>query len=265
MLAGIAELGYSRLHSTPCNSTRNQGSIGHGQDRCRGNGKTFRPDNTLVIASGTSNAAGTSLRALEADRQGLIDGLVVIEPNINPDSAGKVDIDFGGDVFSGHGTSLYDNHTLMAVYAACAELSSSLATTPFNLDPIGASPGARANRCAALRSFGLLAADGVEAQADEARAAWRQGDPDKRRSPWNAIDHPDRPKRRAGVLELSFQALLRPQSGRRRREEQAPLYRGCERPAFRSVYLDTLARPRDQRRPVRAAALFSLPGAGPDA
>ena len=50
----------------------------------------------------------------------MIDGLVVIEPNINPDSAGKFAIDFGGDKFGGHGTSLYDNHTLMAVYAGCA-------------------------------------------------------------------------------------------------------------------------------------------------
>lgn len=128
----------------------------------------FLPDNTLVIASGTSNGAGTSLRALEADRSGLIDGLVVIEPNINPDSAGKFGIDFGGDLFFGHGTSLYDNHTLMAMYAPCAALHPSLAGTPFNLDPIGAAEGTRANRCEALNSFGLLTSEGQEAQAEEA-------------------------------------------------------------------------------------------------
>ena len=92
--------------------------------------RRFTPANTLVIASGTSNGAGASLRALEKDRKGIIDGLVVIEPNINPDSAGKFVIDFGGDLFVGHGTSLYDNHTLMAVYAACAALSPSLMVRP---------------------------------------------------------------------------------------------------------------------------------------
>jgi hydroxybutyrate-dimer hydrolase len=128
----------------------------------------FTSDNTLVIASGTSNAAGTSLRALEKDRKGLIDGAAVIEPNINPDSAGKFVIDFDGDIFSGHGTSLYDNHTLMSVYAACAALSPSLIGTPFNLDPIGAPAGSRANRCGSLKDAGLLTEETIEDQAEEA-------------------------------------------------------------------------------------------------
>jgi len=136
-------------------------------DRHDSRHRRFRPGNTLVIASGTSNAAGVSLRALEADRKGVIDGAVVIEPNINPNSAGKFVIDFGGDLFAGHGTSLYDNHTLMAVYAACAALSPSLAGKPFNLDPIGAPAGSRANRCMALRQLGLLTSDTQEEQADE--------------------------------------------------------------------------------------------------
>lgn len=124
--------------------------------------------NTLVIASGTSNGAGTSLRALEKDRTGLIDGLVVIEPNINPRSAGRFVIRFGDTDFDGHGTSLYDNHTLMAVYAACAALSPSLVGTPLNIDPIGAPAGARANRCQALKKAGLLSSNNLADQADEA-------------------------------------------------------------------------------------------------
>ena len=134
----------------------------------------FKPANTLVIASGTSNGAGASLRALEKDRQRIIDGLVVIEPSINPDSAGKFVIDFGGDRFAGHGTSLYDNHTLMAIYAPCAALSSSLTGTPYNLDPIGAPAGARANRCSALREFGFLTAYKLSDQADESLAILRE-------------------------------------------------------------------------------------------
>ncbi|MEJ2157736.1 MAG: 3-hydroxybutyrate oligomer hydrolase family protein [Desulfobacteraceae bacterium] len=148
-----------------CYSDRraNEGKTHGRRKRCR-----FIPDNTRVIASGTSNAAGTSLRALEKDHKGLIDGLVVIEPNINPDSAGKFAIDFGGEIFEGHGTSLYDNHTLMGIYAPCAALSPSLAGTPLNLDPIGAPAGARAGRCESLQASGLLTADTLEAQADEA-------------------------------------------------------------------------------------------------
>ena len=135
--------------------------------------RRFTKSNTLVIASGTSNGAGTSLRALEQDRKGWIDGAVVIEPSINPDSSGKFVIDFGGDLFEGHGTSLYDNHTLMSIYAACAALSPSLAGTPLNLDPIGAPVGARANRCESLRDFGLLKSDTQEEQADESLAILR--------------------------------------------------------------------------------------------
>jgi len=103
----------------------------------------------------------------------VFDGGVIIEPNINPDSADKFVIDFGGDVFAGHGTSLYDNHTLMAVYAACAALSPSLIGTPFNLDPIGAPADSRANRCTTLKDRGLLNSDTTEEQADESLAILR--------------------------------------------------------------------------------------------
>ncbi len=145
-----------------------------GNDHNKKHKTSFTTENTLVIASGTSNGAGTSLRALEEDKKRLIDGLVVIEPNINPDSAGKFVIDFGGDIFAGHGTSLYDNHTLMGIYAPCAALSPSLIGTPFNLDPIGAPLGSRANRCQSLYEFGLLIADDLVGQADEALANLRK-------------------------------------------------------------------------------------------
>lgn len=151
------------MHECKGHRDAEEEAYGKGYRRCG-----FRPGNTRVIASGTSNAAGTSLRALEKDHKGLIDGLVVIEPNINPDSAGKFAIDFGGEIFEGHGTSLFDNHTLMGIYAPCAALSPSLAGTPFNFDPLGAPPGTRANRCEALAAYGLLSAQTLEAQADEA-------------------------------------------------------------------------------------------------
>ena len=40
--------------------------------------------NTIVIASSVSNGGGASLRAIEQDHEGLIDGAAVSEPNVNP-------------------------------------------------------------------------------------------------------------------------------------------------------------------------------------
>lgn len=136
-------------------------------------GEILSKKNTLVIASGTSNGAAAALRALEKDRDGLIDGLVVIEPNINPDSAGKFTIEFGEEPFSGHGTSLLDNATLMGIFAPCAALSASLENTPCNLDPIGAPEEARSNRCEALHRIGLLKSATMSEQADEALSILR--------------------------------------------------------------------------------------------
>jgi len=41
-----------------------------------------------VIASSVSNGGGSSLLAAEQDRHGLIDGVAVMEPNVNPEPGG---------------------------------------------------------------------------------------------------------------------------------------------------------------------------------
>jgi hydroxybutyrate-dimer hydrolase len=46
--------------------------------------KKITPANTLVIASSVSNGGGAALRAAEEDKRGLIDGVAVSEPNVNP-------------------------------------------------------------------------------------------------------------------------------------------------------------------------------------
>lgn len=125
-------------------------------------------ENTLVIVSGTSNGAAASLRALEQDSKGRIDGLVAIEPNINPDSSGKFAVECGKKSFCGHGTSQFDITTLMGLYAPCAAVAPALLNTPCNLDPIGAPKGARVNRCRALHKMGLLTAANMPEQAEEA-------------------------------------------------------------------------------------------------
>jgi hydroxybutyrate-dimer hydrolase len=99
-------------------------------------GKTrFDRKNTIVIAAGASNGGGMALRALEDDGKGLIDGLVVTEPNIGPED-GRFVIRFGDDPpFDPAGRSIYDSMTLMSVYAPCAAFRT-LAGAP----PTAASP-----------------------------------------------------------------------------------------------------------------------------
>jgi hydroxybutyrate-dimer hydrolase len=131
--------------------------------------RRFDRKNTIVIAAGASNGGGMALRALEDDHKGLIDGLVVTEPNIGPED-GRFVIRFGDDPpFDPAGRSIYDSMTLMSVYAPCAALSSTLAGTPFYN---ALSPGGN-NRCASLKEKGLVSGADVQAQAASALAAIR--------------------------------------------------------------------------------------------
>jgi hydroxybutyrate-dimer hydrolase len=109
-----------------------------------------------------------ALRALEADRKGLIDGVVVTEPNIQP-QAGAFTIRVGGEApFDPEGRSLYDSITLMSVYAACAAASPTLAGTPFfGFQPLNAS------RCTSLKEKGLVSGDTVAEQSASAIQALR--------------------------------------------------------------------------------------------
>lgn len=139
-------------------------------------GHKFKPLNTLVIASGVSNGAGVSVRSLEDDREGLIDGLVVSEPSINP-KKGHFVIKFGDETFNPNGQTLNDSITLMGTYAGCAALDSSLVGTPFqSSEPLGVPSGveARANRCEALYEMGLLMAETLEGKAAEALQVLRK-------------------------------------------------------------------------------------------
>ena len=134
----------------------------------RKGGKRFDRRNTLVIAAGASNGGGMALRALEEDGKGLIDGLVVTEPNIGPE-AGRFVIRFGDDPpFDPAGRSLYDSITLMSVYAACASLAPGAAGTPL-LPP---SPLAE-NRCTSLSEKGLVSGVSTAERAASALAAIR--------------------------------------------------------------------------------------------
>lgn len=140
----------------------------------RHGGKLFDRKNTLVIAAGASNGGGAALRALEDDGKGLVDGLVVTEPNIGP-ADGRFVIRFGADDdFDPAGRSLYDSMTLMSVYASCAALSPTLAGTPFfGVQPLGSPPNSLQNRCASLKEKGLVTGDDIIQQANSALSVIR--------------------------------------------------------------------------------------------
>ncbi|MBE9171267.1 hydrolase [Pleurocapsales cyanobacterium LEGE 06147] len=139
--------------------------------------KTITKENTIVIASGISNGGAASLRAAERDRQGLIDAVVVSEPNVNPrqlpDSEG-FSIVQGQKIFPHqvHGQPLFDYITYYNLYQPCASADTTLA---FGWDPAkrkpesGSFPAGKPGRCAALRSAGLLKSNTLEEQIAEAQ------------------------------------------------------------------------------------------------
>ena len=134
----------------------------------RRGGARFDRRNTLVIAAGASNGGGMALRALEADSRGLIDAVVVTEPNIQP-QAGAFTIRVGDEApFDPAGRSLYDSITLMSVYAACAAHAPGAAgTVLFGPQALGIA------RCTSLKEKGLVSGDTLAEQAVSALAVIR--------------------------------------------------------------------------------------------
>jgi hydroxybutyrate-dimer hydrolase len=127
----------------------------------------FKPETTLVIASSVSNGGGAALLAAELDRKGLIDGVAVSEPNVNP----TFDPSFvirqeAQDPVVQHSRSLGDYYALLNLYQGCANVSPENADAPLNLTP----PAFGEARCASLEEKGLLTTDTVEDQAEEAQA-----------------------------------------------------------------------------------------------
>lgn len=124
--------------------------------------RTIIPDNTIVIASSVSNGGGSSVRAAEQDKTGLIDGVAVSEPNVNPKYHYFGIQQGAGAPFFDHSRSLYDYTTLLNVYQGCASAAPANASASLNF---AASPTA----CASLFAKGLLTGADVNAQATEAQ------------------------------------------------------------------------------------------------
>ena len=123
----------------------------------------FTRDNTLVLATGSSNGGGAVLYAAERDAATgahLIDGVVAREPQVQLKPDDRVVVTRGSIERRGSGRTLLDYFTFGNLYQPCAALA--VPHIPLR-DRIGFAP----NRCASLRDKGLLDADALEGQAKE--------------------------------------------------------------------------------------------------
>ena len=124
----------------------------------------FTADNTTVIAASVSNGGSAALRAAEQDDDGLIDAVVVGEPNINPLAPpSPVTIRMGATDFTDGGKPAYEYFALAELYAACASRAPANAGGLFN-----ELRGSVEARCDALVAAGLLSDGSYEAEGAEA-------------------------------------------------------------------------------------------------
>ena len=133
------------------------------------------PDNTLVLAAGSSNGGAAVLRALERDRAGWINGAVALEPNaVVSGRARGLAIESGSRRLEDAAIGLFDYTSLHFLYQPCAVLAETDATAPFF-------PQTQARRaelehwCTELQAAGVLPAGPVDTAARAAREALLAG------------------------------------------------------------------------------------------
>lgn len=127
--------------------------------------KRFTPRNTLVIGASASNGGAALLRAAEEDYQSLFDGIVVGEPNINPQSSSQpFSIQMGERAaVENHSKPAYEYFLLGELFAGCASKA------PQNAGALFAElRGDTSARCDALVEAGLLTDGSYEEEGDEA-------------------------------------------------------------------------------------------------
>lgn len=136
---------------------------------------TLNARNTLVIASSVSNGGGAALAAAEQDREGLIDGVAVSEPNAQPRWMHGLSIREGDTPVATIGRPLADYFTFANLYQPCALLAPAAgggtAVSPA-LWPAAFTAAAQ-NRCTALAARGLVAGATTAEQAADALARLR--------------------------------------------------------------------------------------------
>lgn len=119
----------------------------------------FNPDNTTVIAASWSNGGRSVLMAAEQDTQGLIDGVVAVEPstamNQHDFTITQGERSWGPESV---GWSLYDMHAFGAVYQPCANNL----TENDSADLVNSAKSPE--RCTRLQQLGLLTSYSADLQ-----------------------------------------------------------------------------------------------------
>lgn len=111
----------------------------------------FTAENTRIIAAGISNGGGAVLRSAEVDN-GLLDGVVAVEPNIWAGEGGR---------------ALYDYATEALLLMPCALLDTRFDQTPFARVG-GAAPPAWITRCETLKDLRWQSAGAASSVATQA-------------------------------------------------------------------------------------------------
>ncbi len=112
----------------------------------------FTPENTRIIAAGISNGGAAVLQAAGVDRDGWLDGVVALEPNVQTPGTGR---------------ALYDYASEAALWMPAALTASRFASVPF-ARTADAAPPAWLARCVNLAARGLLPAGRSESLAEAA-------------------------------------------------------------------------------------------------
>ncbi len=125
-------------------------------------------ERTRVIASGISNGGGAVLRALESDREGLLDGVVVSEPNVSVERGERIAIRMGGQALATDTLpAMFDQvmlHYLLQPVAVLAPEQATAMTALTDTQRAGLETWA-----ARLAELGLVAGDTPAARARDAR------------------------------------------------------------------------------------------------
>lgn len=117
--------------------------------------------NTVVIVAGNSNGGGAALYAGESDREGLIDGIVAAQPQVQLQPDERVSVVRGERTMEGTGRSLMDYFTYAILYQPCAAIATPDA-------PMRQTITQAEQRCQSLKERGLLHAETLSAQGREA-------------------------------------------------------------------------------------------------
>ncbi|MCF8473558.1 MAG: D-(-)-3-hydroxybutyrate oligomer hydrolase [Emcibacter sp.] len=139
------------------------------------NKNQFTPENTLVISSSISQGGHSSLLAAEQDKTGLIDAVVVAEPNIPLPKNNNFVIQMGDqEPLTNHSINIYDYSTLLNLYQPCAVLSEDVLNAPFGVAGNPAAKKILIAHCSMLKERGLLTADSLETQIEQSVSKIRE-------------------------------------------------------------------------------------------